>query len=541
VANAEIGAARPPLTVSGGVVSTSNDRRRFDWLEQLDIALAVKNCRTDIIGDWHRDPWNWPEIDWAGGAGAEQLVQRFNAVGTRRAALLDVAKENFIVRPALVLDPIDRLMFEALTDRISAKLIGDLPPWVYGWRLNRDSPASGHYAPRSKEWDLYRGHLVTLADHSNCALQTDVVSCFASIPLDRLADQIERLGGTGIVSGRLLDMIRSWGGVAGRSGLPQRSNASSVLANMYLRPVDDVLRHYGRTSGWMAKALIGRDVTATRWMDDIWLFGRDAGYLRVAQMHLQEVLESLGLHMNAAKTTVLEGDEMRAAAREIEHSGVEAALSDDPPDAEPLADLVLRLTAAPEAASPTSIRFATVRMRDHQLYEQATAFADVAHAMPQGSPYLARLFRDSGLWRDMGDWFADYQRSNWGRVKWAVAQHATMFPTHQAGPAPVQESLEQSVEHLDSISMFTVAAQRLAVWDSDTARSLFREAARNVAHPLLRRVIALAALNAGDERAFVRGVLSEFEENAPTLALLEDRHFKPVDVIADFEGDTHDQ
>jgi Reverse transcriptase (RNA-dependent DNA polymerase) len=517
-----------------------NRRRGFDWLEQLDISLAIKNCHIDIIGDWHRDPWNWPETDWAGGAGSEQLVQRLNGVGTKRVALLDVAKENFVIRPAVVLDPIDRLMFESLTDRISTKLIGEMPPWVYGWRLDRDAPASGHYASRSREWDLYRDHLVTLADHSTCALQTDVVSCFASIPIERLAEQVERLAGTGIVTGRLVDMIRSWGGVAGRAGLPQRCNASSILANLYLRPVDDVLRQYGRQSRGITKALIGRDVAATRWMDDIWLFGRNPGYLRRAQVHMQQVLESIGLHMNAGKTMVLEGDDMRQAAREVEHSGVEAALADDPPDIEPLADLVLRLTTAPAMASPTSIRFATVRMREHELYESTRQLADVAHAMPQGSPHLARLFRDSGQWRDMGTWFDKYQRSHWGRIRWAVSQQATMFPTHQPGPVPVQESFEQTIEGSESISMFTVAAQRLAVWDPDTARALFREAARDIAHPLLRRVVALAALNAGDERAFVRGLLSEFEENAPTLALLEERHFRPFDVSADFEGDAND-
>jgi hypothetical protein len=511
---------------------------RFDWLGTLDIPLAVRNCRTDIIQDWHRDPWNWPEIGWVGDSGSEQLVQRLNATGVRRASLLDVAKENFILRPALVLDPIDRLMFEALVDRLSTKFIGNMPPWVYGWRLSRKSPGPGRYANKSHEWDLYRSHLALLADMSNCALQTDIVSCFASIPVDRLVDQVERQAGTGIVTSRLIDMIQAWGTVAGRSGLPQRCNASSVLANMYLRPVDDVLRQYGRRSGSIIKMRIGRNVAATRWMDDIWLFGSDPGYLRRAQMHLQDVLESLGLHMNGSKTALLEGDEMREAAREIEHYNVDAALDAEPPDTQPLADLVMKIASNPSIASPTAIRFATVRMRDHDAYDQATTVANVAHLMPQGAPHLARLFRDSGLWRDMGDWFAKYRDSNWGRVQWALSEYATMFPSHGTTMPSVQSALEQSVEYFDSISLFTAAAQRLSVWDRDTARSLFREVAKKSAHPLQRRVIALAALNAGEERGFVRNVLSEFEENAPTLALLEHRYFRPLDVSADYEGDS---
>src|SRR5437660_1114319 len=73
-------------------------------------------------------------------------------------------------------------------------------------------------------------------------------SIFSSIPLDPLCEQIDSKGGHNAITGRLIDMLQSWGRIAGRSGLPQRCNASSVLANMYLRPLDDALRHFGRQS-----------------------------------------------------------------------------------------------------------------------------------------------------------------------------------------------------------------------------------------------------------------------------------------------------
>lgn len=36
----------------------------MDWLAALDFERALKNVRTDIGGDWYRDPWNWCELDW---------------------------------------------------------------------------------------------------------------------------------------------------------------------------------------------------------------------------------------------------------------------------------------------------------------------------------------------------------------------------------------------------------------------------------------------------------------------------------------------
>jgi hypothetical protein len=36
----------------------------IDWMNTLELDRAVANCRTDIYGDWYRDPWSWPELEW---------------------------------------------------------------------------------------------------------------------------------------------------------------------------------------------------------------------------------------------------------------------------------------------------------------------------------------------------------------------------------------------------------------------------------------------------------------------------------------------
>jgi hypothetical protein len=54
--------------------------------------------------------------------------------------------------------------------------------------------------------------------------------------------------------------------------------------------------------------------------------------------------------------------------------------------------------------------------------------------------------------------------------------------------------------------------------------------------PHHRRVVALAALAAGEDRTWVARLLGEFRENAPTLQFLKDRNFAPVPAQADFSG-----
>jgi hypothetical protein len=85
--------------------------------------------------------------------------------------------------------------------------------------------------------------------------------------------------------------------------------------------------------------------------------------------------------------------------------------------------------------------------------------------------------------------------------------------------------------------MLAVAAQRVAAWRADEARVLIRQRAESAAHPLERRILALAGLAADEEPGFARRLLAEFEENAPTLEMLRARRFRPVRGAPDFVGD----
>jgi hypothetical protein len=92
------------------------------------------------------------------------------------------------------------------------------------------------------------------------------------------------------------------------------------------------------------------------------------------------------------------------------------------------------------------------------------------------------------------------------------------------------------IEQASDISRLALAAQRLAAWNRDDARALFRSIGDRLAHPAERRIIALAALNAGEEHGWVRRLVGEHRENAPVAAFLEERHYAPVPFVADFAG-----
>ncbi len=93
---------------------------KVDWTSALDFGRAVRNVRTEFVGDWYRDPWGWPELGYVLASEPDLLSANLNTSGARRAALVEVPKENWGARPAVVLDILDRLSYQALVDRLSS-------------------------------------------------------------------------------------------------------------------------------------------------------------------------------------------------------------------------------------------------------------------------------------------------------------------------------------------------------------------------------------------------------------------------------------
>jgi len=499
----------------------------IDWLTVLDLGKAARNVRTDAIGDWYRDPWGWPETEWAAAAGADFTVGRLNAAGTTPVAKIDVPKENFATRPAIVLDPIDRLIYQALVDRLSVRLAGSLDPAVYGWRLPPNPKVAGDYARNDFQYANFRSHLSQGPELWEYSFSTDIVGFFASLPVERVCETIEQRAHDGRVSARLCDLLESWSRTPGRTGIPQRCWASSLIASSYIDSVDMVLQaHIG--------ALRIPFAPAARWMDDTWVFSDDEGTLRRVQRELESAMRELGLNMNAAKTEVYDREGAKQAIRDIEHSAVDAGLAEDPPALGEFQHLLASVTAQPEKASKTTIRFLATRLRSHQLWAYLDEFLQVAKRMPHAADNLTRMFRASARWRDFEAWFREYAVSNWATSDWAVAHLARMFPSNER---PSTTTVDFYIDHLltsPSLAISTVAAQRVASWRPEAARAAIRPIVQSADNPLARRAFALTLLGAGERRDYVRTLLGQFEANRVTLAMLEASDYRPVNLNADY-------
>jgi hypothetical protein len=501
-----------------------------DWSRVVDVERAAANVRTEFPGDWYVDPWGWPELGYLSKYDVASVLDHCRSADTGRGIAIDVPKENWGSRPAVVLDVLDRLVYQATVDTVSVKLIGDMAREAYGWRLPPNDPKRGMYSHNNHQWEGYRGHLTWLAASRPVALLTDIVSFFASIPLSHMHDSLDDSAPSSVATKRIHTLLDGFAKIPSRSGLPQRSLASSVLANMYLRPFDDALRHLAPT---IPKFLSIPEVRGfARWMDDSWLFADDAGSARKAQVELQDVVRSLGLNLNSAKTVLLQGDDVLETALQIQHSAIDDAL--DSKDVGPLEELIGQLLDEPAKASRTSLRFASTRLRKQKHLYKSNELLAAALEMPHGADALAPIFQLAFTPSSLQDWLLSYAGSDYSAFEWSTAQYLRMFPSSRKPKRAVIDFVSERIyDSGTQLPMLATAAQRLAAWDRDEARAVISDAMRKVAHPQAKRVLSLAGATAGVERRALRRWLGADPETAVTLRMLEHFSFKPPRVTRD--------
>ncbi len=431
------------------------------------------------------------------------------------------------MRPAVVLDLVDRLCYQALVDRHSVGLIGDLSPSVYGWRLVPGKPEQGKYSQDSLQWDNYRSHLEDAAGWYNAALRTDIVSCFASLDPTVVLDEVSTRVGKNALIDRLASFLGGFDRLAARSGLPQRARPSSVLANMVLRHFDDVLAGYAEEIPHLE--IFGEEpptarMSYVRWMDDMWLFGDDASSMRRAQLELQRVAEGLGLHLNSSKTEVLEGSDVSTVAMELELSAIDTGLKTL--DLGPLEELIDQVVEAPDTAGRTKVKFMVGRMlkNDVTYREQDLLFA--AKRMPHCADSLAVYFRARFIPDGLQEWFLSGVSDSWNLLQWPQAQYFGMFDSSKPPVDKLLEFAETTINDMNAeLPVLAVSAQRLAAWSPARARNAISSSITNRVNPNERRVLSLAALSAGESKYMVRKWLKQEDGNAPTLAMLDKEAF----------------
>jgi hypothetical protein len=110
-----------------------------------------------------------------------------------------------------------------------------------------------------------------------------------------------------------------------------------------------------------------------------------------------------------------------------------------------------------------------------------------------------------------------------------------MFTSHRPAQKVTRDFFSEVVaDAQSSLPLLAVAANRLAAWDPTEARAVIRAAIASTSHPQPRRVLALAALQAGESRATIKKWLRQEDENDLTRRMPSHCNFAPPKGNADF-------
>jgi len=210
----------------------------------------------------------------------ERIMTRLSSfeIEPQRADFYRVPKAGMTTRPAALLAPEDRVIFEALALEINFELERNLPEAVIWPRSTGAVVPHSTFAALPKAWhDAY----VIVADIESfyeCVDHTLLVG-FVSSELGKRTNYLKALES-------FLDATMS-----SRTGLPQGPSASDVFASAYLLPVDSVL--------------VNQTWSFARYADDF-LIGADSvvnGRRKIES--LEGILREVGLRLNVSKTKVM--------------------------------------------------------------------------------------------------------------------------------------------------------------------------------------------------------------------------------------------
>ncbi len=265
----------------------------------LDIELAKRRLKTDIIDDWFHDPLRYIDL-----LDDEYLFKQFQTYfdtldyEASKAESFYVPKKKFTLRQALISPFIDRIMYMGVVGVLAEKLDSAMIPTVYSARYNKfnkkqlilngvEQWKKMQYALAEKAHETFNNNF-----KYNCVLEIDLLNFYDNISKDLLIKKIERVCESSNekhackLLGKMLNNFSTKD-----EGLPQNSDASSLLASFYLNQVDIFMQN--------------NSFAYFRFMDDIRIFCKDKYEARRILQIFEYELRRCHLSVNSQKTKII--------------------------------------------------------------------------------------------------------------------------------------------------------------------------------------------------------------------------------------------
>lgn len=285
-------------------------------LEELDFFNALRRVKNDIRNDPIYDVVGYRDKFKASDQIIAKLKQRLGKIkefSANTGFQIEIPKKNYAIRPALIPNFGDRLLYQALADF----LIKDYQPEpIVFSNIPRPVDSPQMFKPGVKSWLKFQDGILESCESYDYVMETDLTAYFEHIYHKILKRNIEELfnnksqdsiGDVNILLGKLWNR---WGTRYVRGfGIPQINDVSSFFGNVYLDELD--------------KWLMGFSGPAFRFVDDIRIFSKDKYEARKNLVELIGKLRTMGLYISSEKTRIIDTytvfDEINQRNKKIEN------------------------------------------------------------------------------------------------------------------------------------------------------------------------------------------------------------------------------
>lgn len=266
----------------------------------LNLELARKRLKTDIIDDWFHDPLKYIDL-----LNQEYLFEQFKDYFLQDnykpalAELFYVPKKSLTLRQALLLPFRDRIMYMAIVGVLAEVIDNSMIPNVYSARFNRFSQdqliINGVEQWKKMQYIIEETAFLKNTDDTfkyNCIIEIDLLNFYDNINKELLIRKLQRVctndneKNACILLDSFLKNISK-----NNAGLPQNSDASSLLASFYLNQVDNFIQ--------------SKSFSYFRFMDDIRIFCNNKYEARKILQSFEYELKRCNLSVNSQKTQIL--------------------------------------------------------------------------------------------------------------------------------------------------------------------------------------------------------------------------------------------
>lgn len=264
----------------------------------LSPETAIRWLGKDAADDFFPDPIGLADLRGREADYATRQQHRWLQVDSLPHWTDFVPKRSGLLREAVILHPLHRVVYLAILNHFVAKLDRHLESACYSYRLDaNDGNESYPFSHRVERWKTFQNDFRTAAMEPTAKfiVLTDLAAFYDHISCEQLTDRIGSLLGPAktaeddAVLQLLLNVLRVW--CTDGHGIPQNHDPSSFFGSLYLHVID----HEMIASGYRY----------FRWVDDIRIVATSQDEAIRALHHLQRLLAKCRLFLATEKTEIL--------------------------------------------------------------------------------------------------------------------------------------------------------------------------------------------------------------------------------------------